>query len=84
MYSFFSWMGLISLESYLANIYLCDTIKDMLSQFKDTNILLTGGYFEYSMVIVLGLLLSYIMNKMSREIIKRIEISGNLIINKNV
>lgn len=84
IYNFFSWMGLVSLESYLANIYLCGAVKDVLRQSQNANILFTGGYLEYSIVIVLGLLLSYIVNKMSRIIIKRIEIPSNLIINKNV
>lgn len=29
VYNFISWMGLVSLESYLANIYLCATIKKL-------------------------------------------------------
>lgn len=84
IYKFVTWMGVVSLESYLANIYLCGAVKDVLRQSQNANILFTGGYLEYSIVIVLGLLLSYIVNKMSRIIIKRIEIPSNLIINKNV
>lgn len=73
IYHFISWMGIISLESYLANIYLCHSIKDAIQPLRDFNILLTGGYFEYSIIILLGLLLSLVINKTSKIIIKKLK-----------
>ena len=66
VYRFISWMGIVSLESYLANIYLCQTIKDTLSALRDKFQLLYGGYSEYVIVILLGMLFALIVNRASR------------------
>lgn len=64
---FISWMGLMSLESYLANIYMCGAIKTILSPFRNTSPLLIGGYIEYSIVIFGGTLLAWLINKLSKK-----------------
>lgn len=77
-------MGIVSLESYLANIYLCGTIKNVLRRLQDTNILFAGGYIEYLAVILFGILLSLIVNKMSKIIIERIKTINNLNYRNNI
>lgn len=66
---FISWMGKISLESYLANIYLCKLIKDIVNRMGN-NIIFYGHYIEYLIVILVGLLISGIVNKITESIIK--------------
>lgn len=78
IYNFISWMGIVSLESYLANIYLCGFLRNTLQPLRNSNVLFAGGYFEYSMVILLGLLFSLIINKISKIIVKRIEPKSQL------
>ena len=71
IYRFISWMGIVSLESYLANIYLSGMIKDSLAPLRNDCLLLTGGYFEYALVIVLGMLLSWMVSSMSKLILTK-------------
>lgn len=61
-----SWMGVVSLESYLANIYLKDTIYQyiyIINAYPQKPNILYGHYLEYTCVIILGLILSYIIHK---------------------
>lgn len=60
-YSFITWMGTASLESYLANIYLCGVMRNLASGLGDLPIL-NGKYLEYSGVIIFGLFLTYYVN----------------------
>lgn len=65
-YKFISWMGIVSLESYLANIYLNGSIKDFVYRYGlDGYNIMQGHYFEYSCVIILGMILSYAIHRMS-------------------
>lgn len=64
-------MGTVSLESYLANIYLCKLIKDTVNRIGD-KIIFNGHYIEYLCIILLGILISRICNKFSLSIIKKI------------
>lgn len=68
---FIYWMGTVSLESYLANIYLCKLIKDTVNRIGD-KIIFNGHYIEYLCIILLGILISRICNKFSLSIIKKI------------
>lgn len=68
---FISWMGNVSLESYLANIYLCELIKDVVNRMEN-NFLFYGHYIEYLIVILLGLFMSGIVYKISGLIIKKL------------
>lgn len=64
---FTGWLGKISLESYLINMYLCGMM---------TNILILLGlqhyihslYVEYLLIIVFGLVLSCVINNLSAKI----------------
>lgn len=62
LYRFVSWMGVVSLESYLANIYLCGAVSDFA---KRTGWNDYGRYTEYLVVIVLGMTMSWGIHKMS-------------------
>lgn len=75
IYHFISWMGIVSLESYLANIYLCDILKEISSPLRAKYPLLTNGYLEYSLVILLGILLSLLINKISMPIVTKLDMS---------
>lgn len=66
---FIKWMGVISLESYLYNIYLCGTIRSIVNKWDTMSTILSGHYLEYTVIIVLGLLLSYITHRFSDIII---------------
>lgn len=72
IFRFVSWMGAVSLESYLANIYLCEVFKKTSIYFYTTSILINHQYIEYFLIIVLGLLLSFIVHGFSIKIIRRI------------
>ena len=69
--TFITWMGIVSLESYLANIYLKETIKEIVGPFTHYT-LLKGGYLEYGTVIVGGFLLAYLANYFSSYTLKHI------------
>lgn len=66
-FCFITWMGIVSLESYLANIYLKDIIKEF-AQHTPQYAILQGGYLEYGMIIVFGLILSFLVNQTARKI----------------
>ena len=73
--SFISWMGAVSLESYLANIYLCKLVKDVMSRFIGVGEgIFIGHYIEYLVIIILGLFLSAIVHYMSEKIKKSINV----------
>lgn len=55
-------LGIVSLESYLANIYLCGEVSDFA---KRTGWNDYGCYAEYLVVIVLGMTISWGIHKMS-------------------
>lgn len=71
VYRFISWMGIVSLESYLANIYLSGTVKSALAPLRNDCMLLTGGYFEYALVIILGMLLAWMVGSLSKLILAK-------------
>lgn len=62
LYRFVCWVGIVSLESYLANIYLCGAVSDFA---KRTGWNDYGCYAEYLVVIVLGVTISWGIHKMS-------------------
>lgn len=73
LYKLFVFMGAISLESYLFNIYLPVVLrkigcKDFLYTFD------SGNYVFYLLVIVLGILLAYIANMFCKRIVSEIEV----------
>ena len=58
------WMGTVSLESYLANIYLCEIMEQMSIKYFKTE-MFNGHYLEYVLIILMGTLLAYVVNKAS-------------------
>ena len=59
----------VSLESYLANIYLCWTVSDFVRRFSlEKDDVLHGHYLEYVTILLLGLLLSYVVNILSQKV----------------
>lgn len=62
LYRFVCWMGIVSLESYLANIYLCGAVSDFARRAGWNDY---GCYAEYLVVIVLGMTISWGIHKMS-------------------
>lgn len=71
---FISWMGAVSLESYLANIYMCKLTKDVMLRFFNGGGIFNGHYLEYIVIIALGLFLSAIVHSMSEKLKKCISI----------
>lgn len=64
LYKFITWIGKISLESYLANIYLCSLFKN----FSCIGILsFNEPALEYLFIVVTGLVLSYVTNLLSMK-----------------
>ena len=61
-FKFVYWMGFVSLESYLANIYLCGTVSDFSKRIGWND---AGYYMQYLVVILLGLILSWIVKQTS-------------------
>lgn len=64
-------LGMISLESYLTNIYIGDILnhKKWIICGWDLSY---GHYLEYSVVIVLGLIIAYYANIVSKKILIQI------------
>lgn len=60
-----TFMGVISLESYLLNISL-NKVFGIIAGYIDSPIFY-GRYLEYSMVIILGIILAYFANKLSQR-----------------
>lgn len=68
VFKFISWLGILSLESYLANIYLCEVIKDVVNRIGYCS-LFYGHYLEYLCIILLGIIIAILINKISALII---------------
>lgn len=68
IYRFISWMGVVSLESYLANIYLCHALRNTMQPLRGSSPLLLDGYLEYMIVLFGGILLAWIVNKVSKKV----------------
>lgn len=66
----FTWVGNMSLESYLANIYLCYTMKPI---FDNIGIRFSNqeSFIEYLLIIVLGLIMSWVTHFISSIVYDR-------------
>lgn len=69
---FVSWMGIVSLESYLANIYLCGEVSDFAHRIGWHD---NDAYAEYLLVLVLGWWLSWCVNRTTKATRKCISLS---------
>lgn len=63
----FSFMGKISLESYLTNVYLGVVLKQY-GHLIIPEKYQTGNYIQYLLVVILGIAISYLTNKLSNII----------------
>lgn len=68
-------LGRISLESYLANIYINHILCVIIPSQIDYEIFY-GRYLEYSIVMVLGLAIAFPVNRMSAKIIESVMKTG--------
>lgn len=66
IYRCLTFMGVVSLESYLLNISL-NKLCAIIARSIDSSIFY-GRYLEYSLVIIFGIMLSYYANKLSQRI----------------
>ena len=66
---FLSFMGNISLESYLINISLNALLSTLITYYYFSSSVLYGKYLQYSIVIVIGTLLAYFVNKFSNKLL---------------
>ena len=65
-----SLLGVISLESYLANVYLGDILNHMPWRFGNLD-LSYGHYLEYACVLVFGLLLAVLSHRLNKKILSK-------------
>lgn len=70
-YMFFTWLGAASLESYLTNGGTQGIATWVASCYPDSR-LFFGRYLEYGIVVVLGLILTYVLHVASQRISKKI------------
>ena len=73
LYKFISWLGLASLESYLANVGVKAAIGDAVSKLGNCFIF-KGHYFDYLLVVIIGLIITYFGHKISQKILTEINI----------
>ena len=66
------FLGKISLESYLTNISLNGILIVLIPTYIASPVFY-GRYLEYTIVVVAGLLLAYIINNVAQRIIKRLQ-----------
>ena len=59
---FLSFMGRISLESYLLNISINSLLSVLITYYCWSSPLLYGKYLQYSIVVIIGTLLAYLVN----------------------
>lgn len=71
-YAILSWLGVVSLESYITNGGTQGIARFFASSYSNYPIFY-GGYLEYFIVIVLGLSFAYVLNKLSVMIVKRLD-----------
>ena len=67
---FLTFMGTISLESYLLNISINALLSVLIIHFSFSGSpLLYGNFLQYSIVVIVGTLLSFVINKICKSII---------------
>ena len=65
-----SFMGGISLESYLLNISINALLSVLITHFGfSSSSILYGNYFQYAIVVIVGTLLAYFINKICKHLI---------------
>lgn len=74
IYTSFHWLGVVSLEAYAANVEIRALFKAYLTSWQDSP-LLTGHYLDYAMVLIVGLILAQLCNRLSSILIARLPAS---------
>ena len=69
--SSFNFLGKISLESYLTNITINSLLHTLIPAYVAST-LFYGRWFEYTIIIVVGLIVAYCVNKVSSKLQNRI------------
>ena len=67
----FNFLGKISLESYLTNITLNSLLQTLIPAYVASS-LFYGRWIEYTIVVVVGLIVAYYVNKISSQIQNRV------------
>lgn len=62
-----AWLGTISLESYLTNVYIANVLSYTGIQK------IFNGYLYYGMVVVMGIILAAAVNKIAKQILFRVD-----------
>ena len=74
IYTSFHWLGIVSLESYVANIEIRTLFKAYLTPWQSSP-LFTGHYLDYALVLIIGLILAQLCNRLSSIFIARLPAS---------
>lgn len=74
IYTSFHWLGIVSLESYAANIEIRRLFTAYLTPWQSSP-LLTGHYLDYALVLIIGLILAQLCNRLSSILIARLPTS---------
>lgn len=61
------WMGVISFESYLTNVGYNHRMQDILGNMR-TITAFSGHYLDYCLILIMGLLTAYLVNRLVRKI----------------
>lgn len=61
------WMGVISFESYLTNVGYNHRMQDILGNMR-TITAFSGHYLDYCLILIIGLLTAYLVNRLVRKI----------------
>lgn len=74
IYTSFHWLGIVSLEAYVANVEIRILFKAYLAPWQSSP-LLTGHYLDYALVLIIGLILAQLCNRLSSILIARLPAS---------
>ena len=61
------WMGVISFESYLTNVGYNHRMQDILGNTRNMDVF-NGHYLDYCLILIMGLLTAYLVNRLIRKI----------------
>ncbi len=74
IFTSFYWLGIVSLEAYVANVEIRTLFKAYLASWQGSP-LLTGHYLDYALVLIIGLILAQLCNKLSSILIAKLPAS---------
>jgi hypothetical protein len=74
IYTSFYWLGIVSLEAYVANGEIRTLFKVYLASWQGSPLLI-GHYLDYAQVLIIGLILAHLSNRLSSILIARLPAS---------